>query len=113
MSHDPLTPSRREVLKRALAAPLTAAAAAARADERGRPTGTAPKRPSNPVAAENELSGSDEWQLTRVSLDRLGGKRSPRIEGYCSRQSVEKGEKLEFKISVDPAAKFRIEIFRL
>ena len=115
MSHHPSTPSRREVLKRALAAPVTAAAAAAtaRTAEAMPAPGAAAKLSSNPVLAENERAGSGDWQLTRVAIDQLGGKRSPRIEGYCSRQSVEAGENLEFKVSADPGVKFKIEIFRL
>ena len=115
MSHHPSTPSRREVLKRALAAPVTAAAAAAtaRTAEAMPAPGAAARFSSNPVLAENERAGSGDWQLTRVAIDQLGGKRSPRIEGYCSRQSVEAGENLEFKVSADPGVKFKIEIFRL
>jgi hypothetical protein len=110
MSHHPSTPSRREVLKRALAASVTAAAAAAtaRTTEAMPARGPAAKRSSNPVLAENERAGSGDWQLTRVGLDQLGGKRSPRIEGYCSRQSVEAGDNLEFKVRVDPGANSKL-----
>ena len=34
------------------------------------------------------------------------------IEGYCSKQSVAAGEKLQIMVSTQPAAKFQIEIFR-
>jgi hypothetical protein len=46
-------------------------------------------------------------------LDRIGGRRSAAIEGYCSRQSVLAGDTLEFKVSVNPAARFQIDIFRM
>src|SRR5690606_17768881 len=44
--------------------------------------------------------------------DRSDGCRSPAIEGYCSRQSVEAGETLQFMVSTQPAERFQIEIFR-
>jgi hypothetical protein len=68
--------------------------------------------PLNPIQKENAKPGSTDWQLTRVRLDRTDGYRSPGIEGYCSKQSVAAGEPIEIKVSTDPPAKFKIEIFR-
>jgi len=45
-------------------------------------------------------------------LDRRDGCRSQRSEGYCSKQSVAAGEKLQIMVSTEPAEKFQIEIFR-
>ncbi|MEZ6074137.1 MAG: hypothetical protein R3C56_00250 [Pirellulaceae bacterium] len=53
-----------------------------------------------------------DWQLTRVRLDKVGGLRNSAIEGYCSKQSVEAGEQIDFMVSTDPTQKFTIEIFR-
>jgi hypothetical protein len=39
--------------------------------------------------------------------------RSSVIEGYCSRQSVKAGEKLDIFVSTNPVARFQIEIFRM
>ncbi|MEX0825064.1 MAG: N,N-dimethylformamidase beta subunit family domain-containing protein [Pirellulaceae bacterium] len=64
------------------------------------------------IARENAKPGADDWQLTRVRLDRSGGMRCPPIEGYCSRQSVSAGESIDICVSTDPAAEFIIEIFR-
>ncbi|MFN9852749.1 MAG: N,N-dimethylformamidase beta subunit family domain-containing protein, partial [Planctomycetota bacterium] len=65
----------------------------------------------NPVAIENRLPGSNDWQLTRVRVD--GSRfRSPWIEGYCSKQSVRAGETLDIKVSTNPVRRFRLEIFR-
>lgn len=61
---------------------------------------------------ENEKAGSDNWQLTRVRLDKRDGYRSPWIEGYCSKQSVRAGEMLDIMVSTDPPQTFSIEIFR-
>jgi hypothetical protein len=78
------------------------------------------QRPQNNAAAlslirrENEREGTRNWQLTRVQIpgDPPVSCRSPKIEGYCSRQSVEAGDRLEIMVSTRPAARFQIEIFR-
>ncbi len=88
--------NRRNFLHGALAAPLAAA-----------------PRPSGLIGRENRKPGAADWQLTRVRLDKRGGFRSPWIEGYCSRQSVEAGQKVQIMVSTQPAAQFRIEIFRM
>ncbi|GEP41570.1 hypothetical protein BGE01nite_08610 [Brevifollis gellanilyticus] len=63
------------------------------------------------IEKENSLPGSSDWQLTRMRLDK-SAYRSPFIEGYCSRQSVKAGEVLDIFVSTNPAARFKIEIFR-
>jgi hypothetical protein len=65
----------------------------------------------NVIQQENARPGSDDWQLTRMRLDG-SGYRSPFIEGYCSRQSVKAGDELDIFVSTQPAARFKIEIFR-
>ncbi|MFN0197510.1 MAG: N,N-dimethylformamidase beta subunit family domain-containing protein [Planctomycetaceae bacterium] len=102
------SPTRRDVLKGVLAASL-ATAAGTHADGKAPSAAGTPNR----IAAENMKPGSRDWQLTRAQLDRLGGVRSPTIEGYCSKQSVSAGETIEIKVSADPAEKFQIEIFRM
>jgi hypothetical protein len=64
------------------------------------------------IRRENVKPGARDWQLTRVRLDKTGGIRSPAIEGYCSRQSVLAGERLDIFVSCRPASRFTIEIFR-
>ncbi|MBU6175507.1 MAG: hypothetical protein KGQ60_16995, partial [Planctomycetes bacterium] len=66
---------------------------------------------SNPVVIENRLTGSTDWQLTRVRVDGTRY-RSPWIEGYCSKQSVRAGETIDIKVSTNPVRLFRLEIFR-
>lgn len=66
---------------------------------------------TNPVRAENRQGGAD-WQLTRVRAD-SSGFRSPWVEGYCSKQSVEAGEPIEIFVSAKPARPVQIEIFRM
>jgi hypothetical protein len=70
------------------------------------------QRSRNPITAENQKPGSSDWQLTHVKLDRVGGYRSPSIEGFCSRQSLEAGQTLDIFVSTNPPARFEIEIFR-
>lgn len=69
-------------------------------------------RRENPVIAENKQPGALDWQLTRVRVD-AAGFRSPWIEGYCSRQSVAAGDRLQIFVSTNPARQFRLEIFRM
>lgn len=71
-----------------------------------------PTEGPNLIQRENARQGASDWQLTRVRLDRGDGFRSPWIEGYCSRQSVAAGDRLQIMVSTDPARKFSLEIFR-
>jgi hypothetical protein len=69
------------------------------------------RKARNLVSDENSKPGSTDWQLTRVRADRVGF-RTPWIEGYCSKQSVEPGESIDIMVSTDPVRRFGIEIFR-
>jgi len=126
MPEPPADPTRRAWLKTAMAASLGAFGSSAEAAQAPHPAAGAlpsagPAAPrgrvasSSPqlIARENRREGSRDWQLTRVRLDPPGGYRSPAIEGYCSRQSVAAGEKLQIMVSVQPACEFTIEIFRM
>ncbi len=67
----------------------------------------------NSIQVENRKPGSADWQLTRVKLDKgMTSFRTSLIEGYCSHQSVQAGDSLKIMVSTQPAAKFKIEIFR-
>src|SRR3954471_1619809 len=76
-------------------------------------TAGGPERDATLIARENARPGATDWQLTRVRLDDPDGFRSPWIEGYCSRQSVEAGEALDIFVSTDPPQRFQIEVFRM
>ncbi len=69
-------------------------------------------RAESPIVAENRREGAKDWQLTRVRLDG-SDYRSPWIEGYCSRQSVQAGETIDVCVSTSPARAFKFELFRL
>jgi len=104
---------RRALLKGPIASSMAMASESqrTRADENDSREGQGSER-SSLIQQENEQTGSTDWQLTRVRLDKRGGVRCPWIEGYCSKQSVSAGESIEFMVSTTPAEQFVIEIFR-
>ena len=91
-------PTRRDFLSASTAAAALSAASAA------------PAAPGL-IRTENARAGSG-FQLTRMIPDGAKSHRTSRVEGYCSRQSVKAGEKLDFFISTKPASKFILEVFR-
>jgi hypothetical protein len=104
--------NRRDLLKASVAGSI--AIAGANSDVLAAPAKrTAARVGAKPdlIQKENQLPGSNNWQLTRVRTHR-NTIRSPQIEGYCSRQSVSAGEKLDIMVSTDPVSEFKIEIFR-
>jgi len=76
-------------------------------------SGAEPERDPTLIERENARPGATDWQLTRIRLDKINGFRSPRIEGYCSKQSVKAGESIEIIVSTDPPQPFKMEIFRM
>jgi hypothetical protein len=66
---------------------------------------------SNAIIEENKKQGSRDWQLTRVRFDN-SQQRTSLIEGYCSKQSVMAGERLDIYVSADPNVSYRLDIFR-
>jgi len=106
---------RRNFLKGSMAASFAATVGSlannslqAREAEQIEPSG----RDSQLIRRENEKPGALDWQLTRVRLDKQRGFRSPWIEGYCSKQSVQAGESIDILVSTNPPQRFQIEIFR-
>ena len=103
---------RRELLKGVAATSLWAMAAPLLADDPKADTSTDVGRRPKLIRQENAKPGATDWQLTRVRLNKSGGLRSPWIEGYCSKQSVEAGESIDIMVSTDPATAYLVEIFR-
>lgn len=95
-----LTVGRRRVLQAALTTPLAAMQSQAVADP-------------GLIRRENQRKGAEDWQLTRVRLDKRNGFRAPDIEGYCSHQSIRSGETLQVMVSAQPACRFTLEVFRM
>lgn len=59
----------------------------------------------NPVQSENALPGSSGWHIPPAPAHA--------IEGYASEVSVAAGETLHLHVSTAPAARYRVEIYRL
>jgi hypothetical protein len=68
---------------------------------------------STRVRDENARPGTRDWLLTNARVDPAHKIRCPWIEGYCSRTSAAAGEKIEIKVSANPASKFTLDLFRL
>jgi hypothetical protein len=64
------------------------------------------------IRAENARPGA-RFQLTRMMPDSAKSYRTSLIEGYCSRQSLKAGERLDIYVSTKPVSKFVIDIFRM
>ena len=59
----------------------------------------------NPIQRENARAGTDDWRLNKPAMDR-------EIEGYASRTSVNRGERISLFIrTTDPS--YRIELYRM
>jgi hypothetical protein len=79
-------------------------------------------RKDNRIVEENAKPGTVEWQLQYTRFDdpitmasyplnrRL---RSSLIEGYCSKNSALPGEAIDFKVSMNPAGQFTLDIYRM
>jgi hypothetical protein len=71
---------------------------------------------NSPVANENLLTGTTDWQLTnpvRASIDRdPTNYRTPVMEGYASATSVNPGEWINFYVSTTEGF-YSLEIFRM
>ena len=66
----------------------------------------------NPVVVENQQPGTTDWQIGRpgfATSDDVTGQ----IKGYASATSVNKGGKIVFHVSVNPAQTFTADIFRM
>src|SRR5688572_5703489 len=63
--------------------------------------------PANAIVAENCLPGAPrtEWDIA--------GAGSTNIQGFTTDFSVAKGEIVNFKVDVDPAGPYRLDIYRL
>ena len=67
---------------------------------------------SNPIKVENLLPGTTAWQpgqSGRVMATDVPGQ----IKGYASKASVNVGDEIELKVSVNPAQTFTLNIYRM
>jgi hypothetical protein len=73
-------------------------------------TGTVAVRAvDNPIAVENSLPGTTDWQLGPMVAD----DRSGQIKGYASATSVSQGSAITFYVSVSPAQPYTLDVYRI
>ena len=65
------------------------------------------------ISTENRKPGATNWQLTKVWPNQGKVFLTAVIEGYCGQQSVLAGDTLTIHVSVNPARRFTIDIFRM
>lgn len=106
-------PSRRDLLKSALAAGIGGALAKLPSPARADQPLAKPQSAGNATAVENAKPGSADWQLTYTRIDAATKYRCPWIEGYVSHASILAGEELTLFVSTNPAAKFKVDFYRL
>ena len=64
-----------------------------------------PASAANPIQAENGLPGTTAWYVTQAP--------PLSIEGYTSQTSLLPGETLRLHVSTSPAARYRVEVYRV
>ena len=67
---------------------------------------------ANPIENENNKPGDGSWEPVEVSNARPSAV-DHLVEGYTSSTSVAPGETVEFHISTNPVARYRVDVFRL
>ncbi|WP_156035519.1 fibronectin type III domain-containing protein [Terrabacter tumescens] len=67
---------------------------------------------TNPIVAENLLTGSDAWVLGQNG-HRVSDDLTQQVKGYASSPSVDLGGSVDVKVSVNPAQSYSAQIFRL
>lgn len=73
---------------------------------------------ANPIAAENQLTGTTEWRIAEhrraTATDwMLRDQSTTEIEGYASKTSVGLGQTIDLYVNTLPGTVYAIEIFRL
>ena len=74
------------------------------------PASSAPAAPSdNPITIENQQPGSYGWLHGPL----MGDDTALQIKGYWSSTSVKQGERIDLKVTVNPAQTFSVDIYRM
>ncbi|UIE37514.1 DUF4082 domain-containing protein [Leptodesmis sichuanensis A121] len=60
----------------------------------------------NQIVLENQKPGTRDWQLTNLAIN-------DEIAGYATATSINKGEPLQFKVSLAQPGQYKIDIYRL
>jgi Concanavalin A-like lectin/glucanases superfamily len=67
---------------------------------------------SNPIVVENQRAGTDAWLIPNDGFLQADDTNN-QIKGYASAPSVNKGGRLTFYVTVNPAQTFTIDIYRM
>ena len=113
MSDHPQRPSRRELLKEALAAGAVAGIAPRSLLAADHLSVVKAGRSPDLIRAENAKPGTTEWLLTNTRVEPRTKYRCPWVEGYCSRTSLRAGEKLAIMVSTNPPSSFVLDVYRM
>jgi muconolactone delta-isomerase len=62
----------------------------------------------NPIVTENQQPGTSAWELGTEAPDSGG-----QIKGYASATSVNRGDSVDFFVSVNPAQTYTIDVYRM
>jgi hypothetical protein len=105
--------SRRNLLKTFVAAGVAAGASGATGCATHSTALSFHPQKRNIIGRENAREGSSDWLLLNTRIDAATKYRSPWIEGFCSRASVQAGDEISFHVSTNPVSIFRIELYRM
>ena len=67
---------------------------------------------ANPIVTENQQPGTTNWQLGRPGFQ-TANDTSKQIKGFAAAPSVNKGDSLNFYVTVSPVQTFNIDIYRM
>ena len=59
----------------------------------------------NPILAENQRAGDIDWNISGIG--------DPLIQGFATNMSVNHGSTVQFKVDVNPAGPFHLDIYRI
>ncbi len=71
-----------------------------------------PSGTNNPTVLENQKPGSANWNLKNGGYQSSDDSNN-QIKGYANKTSVNKGASIDFKVTVNPAQNFTMEIYRI
>jgi hypothetical protein len=66
----------------------------------------------SPIVVENQQAGSSDWRLGQPGY-RVADNATGQIKGYASATSVNKGEQIDFHVTVNPAQGYTIDVYRM
>jgi hypothetical protein len=74
--------------------------------------GTASAATGNPIVAENQKAGSDGWQVPADGYT-VADDVKKQVKGFVTTETINPGQSVGFKITTNPAASIKLDIYRL